>query len=103
MRFTHDSKIYDISFKRHYGTMSGRGDLPLAAPTRHRYTTVDIGILSDDGEEVVPYRTATVGCHHTDHFTLEQGRLAALRSVGKALSKDERKEMWDAYINRPKG
>lgn len=70
-------------------------------PARYPYTTVTLWKTMPGGGEVI-YRSYTVGCIHTDSYTLEDGRLAALRMLSKSNSLDKpfKKAMWTCYFDR---
>jgi hypothetical protein len=72
-------------------------------PSKFPYTTVNIVELGEKRSDDTIYRTATSGCYHQDKFSLEEGRLHALRLVSKTLDKPMKKAMWNAYMNRKVG
>lgn len=43
---------------------------------------------------------ASASCHHKDKFTLEGGRVAALRALSILLSREFRTAVWKAYHDR---
>lgn len=129
MRFKHGAKLFQIDFRRHGGTIPGRTvtieiekddpDNPGGTifveeqrpiPTRYPYTTVTVCEVTrgENGRDVfTPVRTATSGAYHKERFTLEKGRLAALRILFPKHTKHDAAErafkeaVWNAYINRP--
>ncbi len=107
MRFSYEGQDFSIEFERQnrevkYEDGSSHG---VRAPSTKPHTTVRLIITPPTIEGVVSaghivFRTATVGCWHKDRFSLEKGRIHALRAVGRTLTKGFRTAMWAAYTNR---
>jgi hypothetical protein len=117
MRFEYDGCTYFLEFKRFYRDLTRyretvqvnevtgeemRAIEGFMVKSTHPYTTVRI---MKDIPSCVPdilFRSATVGCHPNDHFTVEEGRLRALRkiSTGNGLPPGFKREMWAAYFGR---
>ena len=102
MKFEHEGNMYSLDFQRERKPVvvgaTPEGE-PVQAPSLYPYTTVVLWRKMKDGTLEL-FRTATVGCWHGEYFTLEKGRLQALRLVSKTLSKELKKKMWAAYMNR---
>lgn len=103
MRFEHKGKLYALEFSRDYRQISYKEGLTVRS--ERPYTTVTILEITEPDKRVQSirkvYRTATVGCWHKEPvFTLEKGRLHALRAVSKSVDKDFKRAMWDAYQKR---
>lgn len=102
MTFTWEDNTYHIEFQRAYkqvrvGVIDG---VDIFKSSRYPYTTV---LIWKSGPKIIPdlFRTATVGCWSNEkQFTLEKGRLNALRLVGRTLDKGFKKAMWKAYSER---
>jgi len=94
MKFTYEGSTYLIEFerKKHKRKLGGLTTFP--------DTTVRILVSRPNRLPGELYRTATVGCSIHDKFSLERGRLAALRLVSMTLDKDFKKALWTNYINR---
>lgn len=110
LTFEHKGNTYILDFLRSRKDVplredyDGKRPLGAGAQTTHPDTTVIIWMEREghpEGHEM--YRTATAGCYHTDRFRLEEGRIKALRSVSKTLSKEMRAKVWECYTKRPTG
>jgi len=114
MRFTHNGKTYAIDFQRErkmvpvgitpkrYGNLGHNAEV-LYAPSNRPYTTVRLLQVDEEKpfKDWYVYRTATVGCWHREkQFSLERGRLHALRLVTLTLDKEMRTKMWEVYTRR---
>jgi hypothetical protein len=105
MRFTFDGSDYAIEFSRYYREILRYvGGKRKTVQTRYPYTTVNLVRFLPEGGVVV-HRTYTVGCHHTDAFSLEEGRKSALRMMtkGNSLGTAFKQAIWSAYLTRPRG
>lgn len=105
MRFTFDGKDYTIEFQRSFRERvktNLAGDDVVTKSTKP-YTTVTL-LEADLGrpQAKTTYRTATVGCWHKDKFSLETGRVRALRSMTRTLPKAMKPVLWKAYHDRVK-
>jgi len=112
MKFEFDGLQYVLEFERSSKqvTVGSQKDekgnrRAVKATSRYPYTTVRIIQLPKNVKDVtrgsrVVYRTATVGAYHKDNFTLERGRILALRAVSQTLTKEFKRVMWDAYMHR---
>lgn len=94
MRFMYGEDLFEIEFQR---TKRQRA---LGGPKTFPDTTVRLLRYKPDGQFSEIYREATVGCSIYDKFTLEGGRLAALRAISRTLGKDFKRTMWSTYLNR---
>lgn len=121
MRFTHEGRTYVIEFQREYRMKDalvlqedGTEKIESVPATRYPDTTAYVlevkpstaDATGDTGkEERVPYRSYRVGCWHRDGFTLERGRLNALRGITRSnsLSYNFKQALWNAYIKRNDG
>jgi len=112
IEFTFNNLKYEIEFERvSRNVRVGFNDegQPIYRPSKYPTTVVTLWQISPskmnnfrthNGD--YKFRDASAACYHKDKFTLEKGRLAALKMVGKTLSKEMRKIMWTAYLNRPR-
>lgn len=75
-------------------------DQDLVRPSKFPYTTVKLWAQVDGAAKPELKRSATVGAHHTEEFNVERGRLIALRQITKTITKDLKRAMWKAYLNR---
>lgn len=97
MKFTYLGATYEIEFQRQRRERA-RGGLTTYPATTVRLIRSEAGKLP--GELV---REATVGYSVTNEnrkFTLEGGRISALRAITPTLDKDLRRVLWGAYVNR---
>lgn len=99
MRFEFEGQKYILEFQRDFKETTVNGEIKKASKP---YTTVNLVRFEDD--KPVVHRTATVGCWHRDVYTLEKGRLGALRLMtkGNGLSKEFKRVLWKAYMERGK-
>jgi hypothetical protein len=103
MRFTYNDKTYVLEFSRkHRERADGQSLVTTVRPmSTHPYTTVKvIEVDPRNPAHRYLYREATVGCWHKEVFTLERGRIHALRAVGKNMPADFKAAMWKAYTDR---
>lgn len=108
MRFVVDDQEYRIEFERKYKLIIVRYDYdpvkdqhnPVYERAKFPYTTANIFKVVN-GKDIL-FRTYTVGAHFKERFTLESGRVNALRMItkGNSLSKAFKKALWDAYHER---
>ena len=102
MKFEYEGSTYRIEFQRDKKKLHRPGIVDGAEST-YPYTTARLlKHFKDDvmeGYETIAH--AQVGCWHKEaKFTLEQGRVEALRKLTKELPKDLRREVWKAYHER---
>lgn len=112
MRFVFETRLFAIEFRRDYRKIERvdeNGKLH-KVQTKFPYTTCNIleldptsrnekGFITHKNSKV--FQTATVGAWHKEpNFTLETGRLRALRNVTRTLPKEMRPLVWDAYFGR---
>lgn len=113
MRFVHEGKTYALEFQRthrdirRYQKVKGKTKAIETVSTRYPYTTVNLLELGpEDPKTGKPtstiYRTGTVGCWFRDRFSLEDGRLAAMRFMVRAdgVSREMRIKVFDCYFGR---
>lgn len=105
MKYAYNGNEYTIEFKREHKTVTVFDAYGNAAAfkSKHPYTTVTLYRQATTDPIKQIYRTATVGAYWQDAYTHEEGRLAALRAISKTLTKESRKPLWEAYINRARG
>lgn len=97
MKFSYEGSIYWIEFMRK------PRERKVGGLTTYPATTVRIFKASSDGLSMELFREATAGYSYTNEtrqFTLEGGRLAALRLVSGSLPKGCKRALWDAYMTR---
>jgi hypothetical protein len=63
----------------------------------HPYSTTCVVTL--DGDRVL---MGTATCHEEDQFCKRIGRRIALKRAIESLPKNERKKIWEIYLNRGK-
>lgn len=83
--------LYNTYGKPVYETYQGKSKFPNTVITIFR-----------DKDNAVPgelFRTATVGCHHHESYSPEQGRLNALRAVSRTLDKAFKRQLWESYLS----
>lgn len=105
MRFTFGDAEYKLSFRRfnrRVVTGATEGGELRYADSKYPYTEVTLTRKGLDGKEV-PIRKDVAGAYFKERFTLEQGRLAALRKISITLDKELKKAMWEAYTRRSRG
>lgn len=104
MKFTVNGNEYVIEFERQFRQIHSGYDHaknePIFKRSRYPYTTVRIIENRKGAFPGKVYREATVGAHYTEAFSLEKGRLNALRLVSKTLDKPFKKALWTAYMER---
>ena len=104
MRFTYDGRTYVVEFQREFRPLklySFRSQEEVTTPSTKPYTTVRVVELDAEDRPIEPpFRHATVGCHATDRFTKEEGRIKALRLLTGYLPKPMRSAVWGAYTGR---
>ena len=106
MRFKYQGTQYLIEFERYYPVVTkwvdGKEDVGISTKpsTIARLVTFD----PDNPDVKARKKTFLMGtahCNHKDKFTLEGGRVAALRALSNHLTDPVlRKAMWSAYQNR---
>ena len=102
MRFNYDGIDYVIEFQRELKPRKIQTGRTLSRVVMKRYPDTTVRILKSSpgalpGEV---YREATVGCSVHDQFTLERGRIAALRAVSRTLETGFKQALWYAYLTR---
>lgn len=108
MRFKFNGADYQLEFQREFKPVRVGFDevnqVDLMGPSKWPYTTANLFITEPGTLPGKLLRTYTVGAHHTEQFSYEEGRLNALRQLSKtnSLSKELKKAMWDAYLYRPR-
>lgn len=97
--FEVDGEKFFLDFKYHkkqVETISGE-----KRESTHPYTTVFImRDRRDTHESDEVFLSHTVGVLPKFNFSRPDGRIWALRAVGKTLSKNFRRQMWEAYAKR---
>lgn len=119
MKFDFEGAKYEIEFSRqHRQVVVGAEErtdpvtgevttVQVKKPSKYPYTTV---VLWRSAVGRLPgelFRTATCGCWFKERLKpnqslLETGRLRALRMISKTLPVALKREMWRAYMSRPK-
>lgn len=103
MKFKYNGTEYLIEFERQYRQIRSGYDEQkqeqIFKQSRYPYTTAKILTLPD--KKV--FREATVGAHYKEAFTLEKGRLNAMRLISRTLDKGFKKAFWEAYVSRNNG
>jgi hypothetical protein len=99
MSFEYEGEKYFLDFKyTHSKKLTWYGQ---EVETKNPNTTVFI--MKNNGSELTSdeiYLSHTVGCFAKDRFSRSIGRITALRAVGKTLTKEFRRAMWEAYAKR---
>lgn len=118
MKFEFADQQYEIEFERQHkqrtlkkgemgvnkdGILVTEGEIPCTFP----HTTARIVYIPPEVPGVVSagkvvFRTWTVGGHHRDNFTREDGRINALRGIckGRSLNREFKEAIWNAYFSR---
>lgn len=97
--FEYEGQRYFIDFKYHrkaIQTWDGKVEV-----SKNPYTTVFI--MKDMGPELESdeiFLSHTVGATPKTNFSRPDGRIWALRAVGRTLSPEFREAMWGAYMKR---
>jgi hypothetical protein len=102
MRFTVFDQEFSMEFSRAHREIPVHNDdgTTTFVLSKYPYTTIMLW-RHLQGENPEVYRTATVGAWHKEKtFTLERGRLCALRAVSTTLDRVVKAAMWDAYMRR---
>src|SRR5688500_3002745 len=110
MQFEFDGKRYRIAFERQRRSVNVmRGGRVKQITSKHPFTTVKVYQLVA-GEPPTKAYEATVGCFTQDTYSHREGAKQALRALTELLqrtaggktkqSKDFRRALWQAYINR---
>ena len=111
MRFQVDGTTYALDFQREHKYVhvpypkqtKGGNKIMETKRSTHPYTTVRV-VVVDDSVPPKQWKTAfeaTVGCwHKEDKFTIEKGRLEALRKINRIIPPDMKSPMWNAYLQR---
>lgn len=103
MRFLAGDKTYAIEFRReHREVKYFEGQEEKVRPSKFPYTICKIVEVDPDlpSAKWKVFREHTVGCRHNQVFKAEEGRLWGLRAISRTVTKDFRKAMWHAYLNR---
>lgn len=102
MTFQHGEKTFKIEFhreRREVKTFDEKGK-EVFVLSKHPFTTAEIVELTEDKEKRVVLASASAGCSPEDKFTLESGRLRALKKVTDQLPREMRKVLWETYHSR---
>ena len=101
MRFTFNGEQYALEFKRIPREFTDPRD-GLRKLSAKPYTTVNLLQFDGNGQNPAIFRTGTVGCWWRDNYSLEKGRLGAMKLMtkGNSLSKEFKQAVWLAYFNR---
>ena len=102
MKFEHEGATYFLDFQRDYKQVEVGNTAGEVVRTASHYPSTTVILWKQRENPLAPelYRTATVGCWHKDTFTLEKGRLNAMRLMSRTLSKEMKRKMWASYMNR---
>lgn len=107
MRFTYNGSEHSLSFKRTTADVTRfNGEV---VKSRHPFTFVALETVVRDPDGKVTSRTKVLEdkaiTSKGDHFSIEQGRLAALRNLTRTMTtqKDLKKAIWTAYVKRARG
>ena len=107
MRFMYDNQEYEILFHRDHKLVEIIDrEKNTKAETLSRFPTTTVMLLKVDPNKKarqweVSYK-AEASCFKGDKFTVEAGRIWALKKLTLMLPKDMRPVVWNAYLNRPK-
>lgn len=107
MKFVVDGDTYELDFQRSYKQIPIERQpdgVIVYQKSKYPYTTCTILRHHASSGKVSVYRSCTVGAYHKDKFTLEAGRMNALKllSKGNSLTKHFKAQMWKTYLNRGK-
>lgn len=104
MRFTFKGLTYLIEFQRRAKTVVVRNADGTEKFVPGKYPDTVARLLEEDPAKPLAqkvYREATVGCWHREpNFSLETGRIRALRMITKTIEKGMKPLMWKAYHDR---
>lgn len=104
MKFEFGGKNYEIEFRRvyrEYPHTDPETKLQFMRKSTYPYTTANvIEIDPKNPLNKKVFRTATVGCHKGDRFSLEKGRTRALRLLTITTPKAMKPVLWKAYHER---
>lgn len=107
MRFTYNGAEHSLSFKR-ITTIVTRFNGEMVK-SRFPFTFVILETITRDADGKITSRTKVLEdkaiTSKGDHFSIEQGRLAALRNLTRTMTtqKDLKKAIWTAYVKRSRG
>lgn len=106
MQYVKDGKTYDIEFRRYHRALY-LPDPNLPGTNRKTQSTnpstevtIRIADATKPKVEWEVWRSAVAHCNHRDRFSLEKGRIMALRAVTRTLDKGEKPLLWKAYHER---
>ena len=107
MRFMYDNQEHEILFNREHKIVTvidrekneKRDEISKFPTTTVMLLKVEVGKKAREWE--VPYQ-AEASCFKGDKFTVEAGRIWALKKLTPLLPEDMRPVVWNAYLNRPK-
>jgi hypothetical protein len=106
LRFEYEGEPYAIEFSREHRkvpvVISQNYDHKVVdrVDSKYPYTTARVVSITRNGTRGTVLYTATTGCATVDKFTLERGRIVALRKLTKKVSKAFRKAIWTCYQDR---
>ena len=107
MRFMYDNQEWEILFNRDHKIVEvidrekneKRQEISKFPTTKVMLLKVEPGKKAREWE--VPFK-AEASCFKGDKFTVEAGRIWALKKLSPMLPEDMRPVVWNAYLNRPK-
>ena len=104
MRFEFDGRSYYITFQRkHREYLRHDYETGLDFNVKSKYPDTTVTIFETDPAHPLDkkvFRTATVGCWREDHFSLEKGRVRALRLATVTCPLAMKPLLWKAYHDR---
>lgn len=107
MRFMYEGQEWEILFNRDHKLVEVIDrEKNTKTETLSTFPTTKVMLLKVDPNKKarfweVPYQ-AEASCFKGDKFTVEAGRIWALKKLTPLLPADMRPVVWDAYLNRPK-
>jgi hypothetical protein len=112
MRFSYSGKTYSLDFSRNFkpvnpvGKSGDLGKFDMSKKlSKYPYTVATLYevVEGQKGSEWPIVADAEVGCLvGADKFTLESGRLYALKKLTKGMENGLKAAIWDTYIKRPR-
>lgn len=104
MKFTYKGKDYVIEFQRRNKHVTRYRPDGTQFYLESKYPSTIARLVEIDPAKPLAekiFREASVGCWHQEpQFSLEKGRIRALRMITMTIDKDMKPLMWDAYHNR---
>ena len=107
MRFMYDNQEWEILFNRDHKLVEVIDrEENTKTETLSTFPTTKVMLLKVDPVKKarqweIPFK-AEASCFKGDKFTVEAGRIWALKKLTPMLPKDMRPVVWNAYLNRPK-